>query len=124
MAGRVGFEDVVRIDPDTSLQVIPAGNPNLTANGDENERFTGVFEALMQAYDCIVLHADPEAVRKLAPALKFELPAVVAVLPAGTYSSSGKTEIALLSSPGNPVVVYEQGGKQPRAGLFSRLAAG
>jgi Mrp family chromosome partitioning ATPase len=123
-AGRSGFEDVVKVDAATPLQVIPAGNPKLAAGGDENERFTPVFEALMQAYDCVVLHADLEAVRKLAPALKFELPVVVAVLPAGASAISGKTDLNDLASLGCPVVVYQQEGKQQRSGLFRRVAAG
>jgi Mrp family chromosome partitioning ATPase len=123
-AGRSGFEDVVKIDATTPLQVIPAGNPKLAAGGDENERFTPVFEALMQAYDCVVLHADLQAVRKLAPALKFELPVVVAVLPAGASAISGKTDLNDLASLGCPVVVYQQEGKQQRSGLFRRVAAG
>ncbi len=63
-AGRASFENVVRIDADTSLQVISAGNPKLAASGDENERFTRLFEALTQAYDSVVLHADREAMRQ------------------------------------------------------------
>lgn len=121
-AGRSGFEDVVRIDADTPLQVIAAGNPKLVASGEENERFTRVFEALMQAYDCVVLHADREALRKLAPALKFELPVVVAVLPAGA-GLNNKTELADFSALGCPVLVYEQSGKEPRSGLLGRVAA-
>jgi hypothetical protein len=123
-AGRSGFEDVVKIDATTALQVIPAGNPKLAAGGEEKERFTPVFEALTQAYDCVVLHADLEAVRKLTPALKFELPVVVAILPAGASASNGMTDLADLASLGCPVVVYEQEGKQPRSGLFRRVAAG
>jgi hypothetical protein len=122
--GRSGFEDVVKIDATTPLQVIPAGNPKLAAGGDENERFTPVFEALMQAYDCVVLHADLEAVRKLTPALKFELPVVVAVFPAGASTGNGKADLADLVSLGCPVVVYAQEGKQPRSGLFRQMAAG
>ena len=118
-AGRAGFEDVVRIDADTSLQVISAGNPKLAASGDENERFTRLFEALTQAYDSVVLHADLEAVRKLTPALKFELPVVVAVLPAGTSASSTKIDFSAL---GCPVLVYEQTGKKPRSRLLERVA--
>jgi hypothetical protein len=121
-AGRSGFEDVIRIDADTPLQVIAAGNPKLVASGEENERFTRVFEALMQAYDCVVLHADREALRKLAPALKFELPVVVAVLPAGA-ALDNKTELADFSALGCPVLVYEQSGKEPRSRLLGRVAA-
>lgn len=122
-AGRAGFEDVVKIDADTPLQVIAAGNPKLAADGDENDRFGRVFEALTQAYDSVVLHADPEAVRKLTPALKFELPVVVAVLPAGASARSDKTDLADFSALGCPVLVYEQNGKEPRSKLLGRVAA-
>ena len=122
-AGRVSFEDVVRIDGDTSLQVIAAGNPKLAAKGDENGRFTRVFEALTQAYESVVLHADREAVRKLTPALKFELPVVVAVLPSGASTSSTNIDLTDFSALGCPVVVYEQGGKEPRSRLLGRVAA-
>jgi hypothetical protein len=122
-AGRSGFEDVVRIDADTTLQVIAAGNPKLASGSDENERFTRVFEALMQAYECVVLHADREALRKLAPALKFEIPVVVAVLPAGAGADSCKSDLADFSALGCPVLLYEQSGKEPRSSLFGRVAA-
>ena len=123
-AGRAGFETVVKIDADTPLQVIAAGNPKLAASGDENNRFGRVFDALTQAYDCVVLHADREAVRALTPALKFELPLVVAVLRAGTSASNDKADLADFSALGCPVLVYEQTGKQPRSRLFGRVAAG
>ena len=123
-AGRAGFEHVVRVDAETPLQVIAAGNPKLAASGDENNRFGRVFEALTQAYDCVVLHADREAVRALTPALKFELSLVVAVLRAGASANDGKLDLADFSALGCPVLVYEQTGKQPRSRLFGRVAAG
>ena len=123
-AGRAGFEDVVRIDAETPLQVIAAGNPKLAASGDENSRFGRVFDALTQAYDCVVLHADREAVRALTPALKFELPLVVAVLPAGASAKNDKADLGDFSALGCPVLVYEQTGKQPRSRLLGRVAAG
>ena len=123
VAGRAGFEDVVRIDEDSSLQVISAGNPKLSAKDDENERFGHLFEALTQAYDSVVLHADSEAVRQLTPALKFELPIVVAVLPPGASDSGTKTDLAEFSALGCPVLVYEQSGKKPRSRFFERVAA-
>ena len=123
-AGRAGFEHVVRVDAETALQVIAAGNPKLAASGDENNRFGRVFEALTQAYDCVVLHADREAVRALTPALKFELPLVVAVLRAGGSANDDTADLADFSALGCPVLVYEQTGKQPRSRLFGRLAAG
>jgi uncharacterized protein involved in exopolysaccharide biosynthesis/Mrp family chromosome partitioning ATPase len=123
VAGRAGFEDVVRIDEDSSLQVISAGNPKLSAKDDENERFGHLFEALTQAYDSVVLHADSEAMRQLTSALKFELPIVVAVLPAGASDSGTKTDLAEFSALGCPVLVYEQSGKKPRSRFFERVAA-
>lgn len=47
-AGRAGFDEIVKIDNDTPLQVIAAGNPKATAKGDETERFTQLFEAVTQ----------------------------------------------------------------------------
>jgi len=123
VAGRAGFEDVVRIDENSSLQVISAGNPKLSAKDDENERFARLFEALTQTYDSVVLHADREAVRQLAPSLKFELPIVVAVLPAGASDSGTKADLAEFSALGCPVLVYEQDGKKPRSRFFERVAA-
>ena len=64
-----------------------------------------------------------EAVRKLTPALKFELPVVVAVLPAGASARSDKTDLADFSALGCPVLVYEQNGKEPRSKLMGRVAA-
>ena len=122
-AGRASFEDVVRIDEDTSLQVISAGNPKLAAAGDENEQFARLFEALTQAYDCVVLHADREALRHLTPALKFELPVMVGVLPSGTSAGNTKTDLTDFSALGCPVLVYEQTGKTLRARLLERVAA-
>jgi Mrp family chromosome partitioning ATPase len=123
VAGRAGFEDVVRIDEESSLQVISAGNPKLSAKDDENERFGRLFDAITKAYDSVVLHADREAVRQFTPALKFELPIVVAVLPAGASDSGTKTDLAEFSALGCPVLVYEQSGKTPRSRFFERVAA-
>ncbi len=123
-AGRASFDDVVRIDAETPLQVIAAGNPKLAASADENARFGRVFDALTQAYACVVLHADREAVRQLAPALKFELPVVVAVLPPGASANGDKAELGDFSALGCPVLVYEQPGKEPRSRLLGRVAAG
>ena len=124
-AGRASFEDVVRIDSDSPLQVIAAGNPAIKPDGEETDSFMRLFEALTHVYDCVVLHADRDVMRKLRPALKFELPAAVAILPPGTTSKGADyVNLAEFTSLGCPVVVYEQSGKEPRSGLFGRLAAG
>jgi Mrp family chromosome partitioning ATPase len=121
-AGRTSFEEIVKIDDDTSLQVIAAGNPKATAKGDETERFTQLFEALTQVYDCVVLHADRDTVRKLTPALEFELSMVVAVLPAGSSGKSAREDLADFSALGCPVVAYQQSGKEPPSGLLALAA--
>lgn len=122
-AGHASFADVIRIDEDTPLQVIPAGNPTVIGSEPEPDRFMRVFEALTQAYGCVVLHADLRAVQALMPALKFELPAMVAVLPRGGNVESEDEALSTFQSLGCPVVVYEGNGKRRRAGLFSRIAA-
>ncbi len=81
-AGRASFEDVVQIDDETALQVIPAGNPTVKAEGDETDTVARIFAALAQAYDFMVLHVDPDTARKLAPALEGRPQVVVAVLAA------------------------------------------
>ncbi|HXG79178.1 MAG TPA: exopolysaccharide transport family protein [Methyloceanibacter sp.] len=122
LAERASFEDVIQIDPATELQVIPAGDPKLAAKKDENEIFTPIFEALLQTYDCVVLHGDIDAVRRLTPALKFEIPVVVAVLRPGVSPDDIKSDLSIYSMLGCPVLLYEQSGK-PRTGLLGRVAA-
>ena len=78
--------------------------------GDESRTFTPVFAALTQAYDCVVLYADREAVRSSAALIRAAL--VVAVLPSGAWNEPGSARPASAISryARRPVVVYEQGG--------------
>jgi uncharacterized protein involved in exopolysaccharide biosynthesis len=122
-AGRASFADVIRVDEDTPLQVIPAGNPTVRGGEPEPDRFMRVFEALTQAYGCVVLHADLAAVQALMPALKFELPVMVAVLPRGASVGREADALPTFQTLGCPVLVYEGNGKQRRMRLFSRSAA-
>jgi len=122
-AGRASFAEVIRIDEDTPLQVIPAGNPMVRGQEPEPDNFMRVFEALTQAYGCVVLHADLSAIVTLMPALKFELPVMVAVLPEGARTESADEGLSAFQSLGCPIVVYEGNGRQRRMGLFSRTAA-
>jgi hypothetical protein len=125
MAHRAGFEDVVRVDPETALQVIPAGNPTVTANGDEADSFLRIFEALTQAYPCVVLHADADNARKFERMLDGRLEMVVAVLRAGTSAKDGEQRMAALATPFCQVLGLEQTGRQPRSGrtgLLGRVA--
>ena len=122
-AGRASFADVIRIDDDTPLQVITAGNPAIRGDGHEPDRFMRVFEALTQAYGCVVLHADVGTVQALMPALKFELPAMVAVVQDGTELENAGEALSTFQALGCPVVIYEAGGKLRRLNIFSRSAA-
>jgi Mrp family chromosome partitioning ATPase len=122
-AGRVSFGDVIRVDDDTPLQVITAGNPALRGSDPEPDCFMRVFEALTQAYGCVVLHADLAAINALMPALKFELPAMVAVLPPRGRVESEDEALFSFQALGCPIVVYEGGGKLRRVSLFNRSAA-
>ena len=122
-AGRATFADVIRVDEETPLQVIPAGNPAVRGAEPEPDRFMRVFEALTQAYGCVVLHADLNAIEALLPALKFELPVMVAVLPARSRPDAEHEALSTFQALGCPVIVYEGNGRQRRMGLFSRTAA-
>ncbi|HZP08923.1 Wzz/FepE/Etk N-terminal domain-containing protein [Methyloceanibacter sp.] len=122
-AGRASFDEVIRVDAETPLQVITAGNPAAKGSAPEIDRFMRVFEALTEAYDCVVLHADPDSVRKLSPALKFELPITLVVLPRGATVESEDSGLRDFASLGCQVVVYEKAGKDGRTGLLGRVAA-
>jgi len=123
-SGRATFGDVIRVDEETPLQVITAGNPTIRREDPEPDRFMRVFEALVQAYGCVVLHADLSAVEALLPTPKFELPVMVAVLPARAHLDSEHEALSTFQALGCPVVVYEGNGKPRRMmGLFSRTAA-
>jgi len=121
--GRASFSDVIRVDDESSMQVIPAGSPTTRGTEPEPDCFMRVFEALTQAYGCVVLHADLAAIEALMPALKFELPVMVAVLPSRASVDSQDEALSTFQTLGCPVVVYEGNGKPRRGGLFGRIAA-
>jgi Mrp family chromosome partitioning ATPase len=112
-AGRAQFEDIIRIDAETPLQLIAAGSPRFAASAEENARLIAIFEALTATYDSVVIHADRDALRRFAPALRFELPVVVAVLPARN-GGAGTTDLGDFSALGCHVIAYEQSGKESR----------
>lgn len=123
-AGRVGFEDVVHVDDETPLQVIPAGNPTVGTEGRGNERLTGIFTALAQAYDFIVLHVDRDTAAKIQSPLEGRVGVVVTVLAPGAAANSGA--LTDLTAFGCPVLRHEQGARERlsrQSGLFGRAAA-
>jgi Mrp family chromosome partitioning ATPase len=107
LAGRVGFEEVIHVDGETALQVIPAGHPTVRSEGNEIKRAISIFDALAQAYDVVVLHGDRDGVAQMSPALSGRLSVAVAVLGTGG-GPSAKAAVADLGALGCPVVPYER----------------
>jgi len=124
-AGRASFDDVILLDPETPLHVIPAGNPRARAL-DHNDRVARIFDALTLAYDGIVLHADGESARKFEPMLRGRLQSAVVILaPGGTAAGAAKA-LAELALFGCSVAAYEQTGAEDHSGrtrLFSPAPA-
>ncbi len=121
-AGRVGFDNVVHVDEETPLQVIPAGNSTIWPNsGSGNKRLVRIFEALAQAYAVIVLHADRSTALRLRPILAGRLQRIVAVLAHGEGKEGGSSllELALF---GCPVLLYEQNAAEPGRSFAGRVA--
>lgn len=124
-AGRASFEDVMQAEEETSLQIIPAGNPHVKS-GDASIEAGRIVEALSQVYDRLVLHADRATLRQLEPALDGRLQLVVAIIAAGHTIKQEKASLAELTAFGCRVVPYEQssGGQRPRRfGFFGRAPA-
>jgi len=107
LAGRVGFDEVIHVDVETALQVIPAGHPTVRFEGNEIEHAIAIFDALAQAYDVVVLHGDRDGATQMAPALAGRLSVALAVL--GTGGGAGaRAALADLSALGCRVVPYER----------------
>lgn len=106
--GRAHFEEVIGLDAETPLHVIPAGNPRFAAD-DGNGRFAAILAALTEAYDSVVLHADREALRRTAPDLGFGLSIAVAVLP---QRAGGTADLSGFAALGCQTLAYEQGSKR------------
>jgi hypothetical protein len=123
VAGRAGFEDIVRVDGKTPLQVIAAGNPNAAPDGNEVEQCVRIFEALAQAYDCTVLHTDPETIAKLEDSLKGRLSVAVTVLAARTSAKGETAALSEVTPLGCPILFYEKANAAARPSRFGRVAA-
>ena len=121
-AGTAGFDDIVHVDEETPLQVIPRGGLAVWPNsGTGSKRLARIFEALAQAYDVIVLHADRGTALMLRPILAGRLQRIVAVLACeqSKGSDSGLLELAVF---GCPVLAYAQGESERRRSFLERAA--
>src|SRR5262245_41350345 len=121
-SGDASFDDIVHVDEETPLQVITSGGPTVWLNsGSGSKRLARIFEALAQADDVIVLHADRGTALMLRPVLAGRLHRIVAVLARGasTGSESGLLELAVF---GCPVLAYVQGEGERHRSLFAKAA--
>jgi len=107
-AGHASFDEIVHVDDETPLQVIPAGQV-AAKQETKPERLARIFEALAQAYHFMVLHADRETAFNYQPVLAGRLRTVLAVLASGE-SKSRRAEPALaeLAGFGCTVMLHEQ----------------
>jgi hypothetical protein len=113
-AGDASFDDIVHVDEETPLQVIASGGPAVWLNsGSGGKRLARIFEALAQAYDVIVLHADRGTALMLRP--------IVAVLARGEGkgSDSSLLELAVF---GCPVLAYAKGETERRRSVLGKAA--
>lgn len=65
-AGRVDFEQVIRLDPESTVQVFASGNPRLGPIEGEDDAVRRILKALDQTYTCTLVVADRSAARLFA----------------------------------------------------------
>ena len=107
-AGHAGFDDIVHVDDETQLQVIPAGQA-AAKQDTKPERLALIFEALAQVYHFMVLHADRETAFNYQPVLAGRLRTVLAVLASGEGKSRrAEPALAELAGFGCTVMLHEQ----------------
>jgi Mrp family chromosome partitioning ATPase len=109
-AGHASFDDVVHVDDETPLQVIPAGQAAARRETKhEPERLARIFAALAQAYHFMVLHADRETAFNYQPVLAGRLRTVLAVVASGEGKSRRADQaLAELAGFGCTVMLHEQ----------------
>jgi Mrp family chromosome partitioning ATPase len=107
-AGHASFDDVVHVDDETPLQVIPAGQAAARLE-TKLERLAHIFAALAQAYHFMVLHADRETAFNYQPVLAGRLRAVLAVVASGEGKRRRADQaLAELAGFGCTAMLHEQ----------------
>ncbi|MFD0987318.1 exopolysaccharide transport family protein [Methyloligella solikamskensis] len=125
LANVAAFEDVLRVDSESPLQVIPAGSPSLPVPPGEVKSFVRILDALRQTYDCVVIHSDFDRAEHFASALHGELTTAVALFAPKTISEE-ENRLADLKELGCRFMLYERAvsAEQDEANsLRQRLAA-
>lgn len=119
-AGGAGFDEIVHVDDETQLQVIPAGQA-VTKQQTKPERLARIFEAMAQVYHFMVLHADRETAFNYQPVLAGRLRTVLAVLASGEGKSRrAGPAMSELAGFGCTVMLHEQSAERR---WFSRRSA-
>lgn len=107
-SGRAGFEDIVHIDEETPLQIIPRGDRAVTIGTKrDGERLARILDALVQVYDAVVLHAGRETALMHQSHLAGRLRAIIAVLASGEGKTADQV-LAELAALNCPVLSLEQ----------------
>jgi hypothetical protein len=118
--GRVSFDEIVHVDKETPLQVIPAGQAAAQQEA-KPERLARIFEAMAQVYHFMVLHADRETAFNYQPVLAGRLRTVLAVLASGEGKSRrAGPALSELAGFGCTVMLHEQSAERR---WFSRRSA-
>jgi hypothetical protein len=107
--GRAGFDGIVHVDEESSLQIIAAGTHTAKTETKQHlERLARIFEALAQVYHFVVLHADRETALNYQALLAGRLRAAVAVLGSGE-ANGGELIADELAGFGCTVLIHKQG---------------
>ncbi len=111
VAGSSEFEDIIRVDPKSAVQVICAGG-GLTGQSDKVsiEELPRVLEALGGAYDATVLHADSSTLESFIDILGDDAPQTVVVCGSagGASVDSDDPAVQKLAEKGRLVAVYDK----------------
>ncbi len=111
VAGTSEFEDIIRVDLKSAVQVICAGG-GLTGHGDKAsiEELPRVLEALGDVYDATVLHADSSTLESFVEVLGDNAPQTVVVCggASGAAADLDDPMVQQLAEKGRLVAVYDK----------------
>lgn len=119
-AGTANFEDVVHIDPESALQIIPAGSPDLALGPRTLASFLRIFDALSQTYDTVVIYADTAQAQAFEPAMQGLLTAMVALFAPSTFETEGEGKLADFAALDCPILLYERKSRGRFTGMLRK----
>ncbi|XSG82519.1 MAG: exopolysaccharide transport family protein [Methyloligella sp. ZOD6] len=125
LANTAAFDDVLRVDSETPLQVIPAGNPKLKPLPTEQKSFIRILDALRKTYDCVLIHSDFERAEHFASAMQGDLTVAIALFAPKTVQRE-QGHLDKLDQLECPFILYERAvsaSKDTANSLQERLAA-